>query len=229
MTLSATLYTSKKLELELAKSDLGVAGLTSTLKLAAKSFEALGANKDAQSVSAEFEYLHERATMLLAFDLFGAKPQAALALTGQYEQFTAGVDTKYSLGSAPDLAALGTAVHYDGGNWTATVLRSAAAGFNSNVSWLTRLHQKIDDRLAVGAEVAYKAADSADEKASAPVIAIGGQYKGADIKAKCSTGGVIGLSYTQPLNYFTKLTLGVGISPVDFSQNRFGASFTFKN
>merc|ERR1712146_754425 len=73
------------------------------------------------------------------------------------------------------------------------------------------------------------AADAGADKAAAPSVAIGGQFKGdgADFKAKCSTNGNIAFSYAQKLNYFTKVTLGLGISPVDFSNNKFGMALTF--
>ena len=227
--MSATVFTSKKLELELSKANLGVQGLKSTLKLGAKSFEALGSQKDAQSVSAEFEYLHERFAAALAVDVIAAKPQVALGVTGAYEQFTLGVEAKYSIGAATDLAALAAAVHYDGDNWSATVQRTAADGARANVAWITRLHQRIDDRLAVAAELAYAAADAGNDKAGAPSVAIGGQFKGdgADFKAKASTNGNIAFSYAQSLNYFTRATLGLGLSPVDFSNNKFGLALTF--
>lgn len=225
--LAATLYTSKKLELEVSKADLGVAGLKTTLKVAAKSFESLGAQKDAQSVSAEVEYLHERMTAALAVDLLAAKPQVALGITGAYENFTAGVEAKYSLGAATDLAALAAALHYNGPNYQATLTRTAADGARSNVAWNARLYQKIDDALAIGAELACACSDA--DKACAPTVAIGGQYKGArsDLKAKASTNGRIGLAYTQTLNYFSTVTLGLDISAANAQEHKIGAAFKF--
>ncbi len=220
LTILATLHTSKKLEIEASLKDKGVVGLKSTLKVNAKSFEALGSQKDAQSVSAEFEYVHESAAAALAIDLLAPKPQVSLGVTGKREQWTVGVEAKYSLGAATDLAALAAAIHYAGANWAATFTRAAAEGARAQVSYIARLHHKVDDALQVAAELSW----AADADKAAPVLQVGGQFKGArsDLKAKVGTTGRIGLAYTQDLNYFASVTLGLDVNAADSKDHKLG-------
>lgn len=220
VSILATLYTSKKLDLEASLKDKGVVGLKSTLKVSAKQFEQLGSQKDAQSVSAEFEYLHEHAAVAFGVDLLAPKPQVSLGVTGRREQWTAGVEAKYSLGAATDLAALAAALQYAGSNWTATFVRAANEGARSQVSYVARLHHKLDDSLQLAADVAW----NADADKAAPVLQLGGQFKGArsDLKAKASTNGRVALAYTQDLNYFASVTLGLDVSTADTKDHKVG-------
>jgi len=220
VTIMATIYTSKKLELEASLKDKGIVGLKSTLKVNAKSFEALGSQKDAQQVSAEFEYLHEHAAAAFAVDLLASKPQVALGVTGKREQWTAGVEAKYSLGAATDLAALAAALHYAGANWAATLTRAANEGARAQVSYTARLQHKVDDALQLAAELSW----AADADKASPVLQFGGQFKAArsDLKAKCNTNGRVGLAYTQDLNYFASVTLGLDVSTADSKDHKLG-------
>jgi hypothetical protein len=220
VTILATLHTSKKLELEASLKDKVLAGLKSTLKVNAKSFDAVGSQKDAQSVSAEFEYLHEYAAAALSVDLLAPKPQVSLGLTGKREQWTAGVEAKYSVGAATDLAALAAALHYAGSNWAATFTRAAAEGARAQVTYTARVHHKVDDALQVAAELSW----AADAEKAAPVLVVGGQFKGArsDLKAKVGTTGRVGLAYTQDLNYFASATLGLDLNAADSKDHKLG-------
>jgi len=222
VTLLATLYTSKKLEIEASLKDKGVAGLKSTLKVNAKSFEAVGSQKDAQQVSAEFEYAHEQVAVAFAVDLIAPKPQVALGVTGKREQWTGGVEAKYSLGASPDLAALASALHYAGSNWSATLTRAANEGARAQVSYVARLHHKVDDALQLAADLSW----AADADKAAPVLVVGGQFKGArsDLKAKVTTAGRIGLAYTQDLNYFASVTLGLDANAADSKDHKVGVA-----
>lgn len=220
LSLLATLHTSKKLELEATLQDKLVAGLKATLKVNAKSFDLLGSQKDAQSIAAEFEFRRDFYAANAAVDLLAAKPQLTVAATALYEQLTGGFEAKYSIGGATDLAALAVALHYAGSNWAATLTRAAAEGVRAQVSYTARLHHKVDDALQVAAELTW----AADADKAAPVLNVGGQFKGArsDLKAKVGTSGRIGLAYTQDLNYFASVTLGLDVNAADSKDHKLG-------
>jgi len=222
----ATIFTSKKLELEASVKNKGVVGLKSILKVTAPSFEQVGKEKDAQSVHADLEYQRENATVAVGLDLIAAKPQVSAALTGNKDQWTAGVETKYSVGAATDLASLAIGVLYQGLNWSATVLRNAQEGASNKVSYTARLYQKVDDALQVGAEIGWSADANDAGLKPPPTLVVGGKYRGAhtDFKAKCGTNGRVGVSYSQDVNYFTSVTLGLDLSTADSKDHKLGLS-----
>jgi len=223
-TLSTTIHSNKKLEVE-ASIDKGVKGLKSILKIVAPQFDGIGKDRDAQQVRAEFEYQQEAFAVAAGVDVLNAKPSASLSAVGVRDAWLLGADTAYSLGSAPDLQSLAVALGYVGSSWSATLARKAAEGASQKVTYSANVHQKIDENLEFGAELAHAVADKA------PVLNFGGKYGSgsSNVKAKIGTNGRIGVAYTQDVNYFTSVTVGVDVSSADSKDHKLGLALNIKD
>lgn len=218
--LSATIYTDKKLEIEATVQDAGTSGLKSKLKVKAADFTKLGSGANAQSVRAELDYKHENAAVTAGFDLINEKHSFTGSAVAQRNNFQGGVQVTYALGSKPDLTSLAVALGYTGLGWQATLSRTAKEGASGKVKYTVNAYQRVDDKLELGAEVNF---DASAEKAN-PSLNIGGQYKldNSSVKAKCSSGGRMGVSYTQDLNYFSRATVGLDLNTADSKDHKLG-------
>mmetsp|Transcript_15695 Transcript_15695/g.26966 ORF Transcript_15695/g.26966 Transcript_15695/m.26966 type:complete len:295 (-) Transcript_15695:31-915(-) len=218
-TLAATIFTSKKLELELSAKDKGVQGLKSKLKVTTAEFDRIK-EKEQNSVRVEFEYTNDRVAATLGVDVLDQKPAAKVSAVTNKDNWTAGVDGTYSLGQNGELSKFGVIVGYLGVGWEATLNRLAGKGFNQDVSYAATLYQKIDANLQLAAAFDVQ---TGDDKAN-PNLKIGGKYQGldSDVKATIGTNGRVGVAYTQTVNYFSKVTLGLDVNTADTKDHKLG-------
>ena len=222
-TLSTTIHTSKKLEIEATLADKGLKGLKSILKVVAPQFDAVGKDRDSQSIRAELEYAQDVFVVGLGVDVLNPKPSASLSGVVNRERWSLGGEAAYSLGSAPDLQSLAVAVGYAGAGWSGVFSRKAAEGATQKVSYGANIYQKVDENLELGAEVSHAVGDK-----NVPNLAFGGKFTGykSDVKAKVGTNGRIGIAYTQDLNYFSRVTLGADVNSADSKDTKLGLSLS---
>jgi len=225
VTLSTTIHSNKKLEIEASLADKGVKGLKSILKIVAPQFDNIGKDRDAQQVRGEFEYAQESVAVAFGVDVLNAKPTASLSAVTSRSAWAVGAEAAYSLGAAPDLQSLAVAVGYTGVGWAATLARKAAEGATQKVTYSANVHQKVDENLEFGIDVAHAVADKA------PVLQFGGKFGSgaANVKAKIGTNGRIGVAYTQDVNYFTSVTLGADVSSLDSKDHKLGLAINIKD
>jgi len=222
--LSATIHSNKKLELEASLADKGVKGLKSILKITAPQFDHVGKDRDAQQVRGEFEYSQEALAVALGVDILNPKPSASLSAVASRLAWAVGGEVAYSLGSSPDLQSLAVGVGYTGVGWAATLARKAAEGATQKVTYSANVHQKVDENLEFGIDVAQAA-----EKG--PVMQFGTKFGNAasNVKAKIGTNGRVGVAYTQDVNYFTSVTLGVDVNSADSKDHKLGLAINIKD
>jgi hypothetical protein len=224
VNLSAKIYTSKKLELEISNTGKIAEGLKTVLKVTAPAFEQIGSSQG-QQIKAEAEYKAEKVAVTASVDLVNEKPAATLSVVTAKDRLQGGLDVAYALGSSPDIKSLAAVVGFTGDAFQWTLSRKANERYNGKVSYGVNVYQQIDANLQLAAEVNY---DASAEKA-APSILVGGQYKldNSSVKAKFGSNGRVGIAYSQELNYFSRATFGLDLNAGDSKDHKLGLLLEF--
>jgi voltage-dependent anion channel protein 2 len=218
--LSATVTTSKSLEVEVSKTDAVIAGLKATLKGKAPAFDAPG--KEVLTLSTE--YKSDRVAITSSLDVVAPKtPLGGLSFVVPYDNVLLGVDVAYALGSSPDLKKVNATVGYTGTGVNFTGFRNwSSAGAVYGATFYHKTGSRARD-ANIGAEIKHTPGSGRQ-----PDLQIGAAFPldSGDAKVKLGTNGRIGLGYATRVNMWSTLKLGLNVNAADTRDHTLGMSLS---
>jgi len=173
----------------------------------------LGGNSETESVKADLEWKHERATVTTGLDLLspkGTKASATVAL--HHEGISLGASTEYLIADRQEVTKLDGVLAY-----TTSDLQLTAYAKKKGDTLGATYHQKVSASTSAAAEIAF----DLHKSDITPKLTFGVAHTldlvGTQVKGKFDTDGKLSLSYGFRLNPNVKLWVGSSVNTNNIS------------